>query len=237
MMESEKLRTKLDSLRNQANNSYSHVSFFDLDHTLLTCNSSYCYGSYLSRNGLIPFANRISLIWKYALHKLGGVSIEAMHHISFDMLFHNHESQRFLQLAALFLDESFSKMVNQPVMQRLTSAKKNTHFTVLLSSSPHFLVQSFADRFEIDMCHGTKYVLDAGRWTTIEQIINGNTKSAIVKDVCAFLEIPLENTTGYSDSHLDLPFLETVGTAVAVNPTTRLKKISQKRNWEIISTT
>lgn len=38
----------------------------------------------------------------------------------------------------------------------------------------------------------------------------------------------------YSDSHHDLPLLEYVGTAIAVNPDRKLKSKARKNNWEIV---
>ncbi|NLC10604.1 MAG: HAD-IB family hydrolase, partial [Gammaproteobacteria bacterium] len=39
----------------------------------------------------------------------------------------------------------------------------------------------------------------------------------------------------YSDSHNDLPLLEKVAQAIAVDPDERLRAIAQERGWQIIS--
>jgi phosphoserine phosphatase len=44
-----------------------------------------------------------------------------------------------------------------------------------------------------------------------------------------------EETTFYSDSFNDLPLLETVGTAVAVDPDDRLRDVAGQRGWKLIS--
>ena len=40
--------------------------------------------------------------------------------------------------------------------------------------------------------------------------------------------------TAYSDSVSDLPFLEAVGTAVAVNPEKHLRAVAVARGWRIV---
>jgi phosphoserine phosphatase len=45
----------------------------------------------------------------------------------------------------------------------------------------------------------------------------------------------LQDSVFYSDSHNDLPLLEKVTTAIAVDPDDQLKTIALERNWEIRS--
>jgi phosphoserine phosphatase len=46
-------------------------------------------------------------------------------------------------------------------------------------------------------------------------------------------DIDLEHSAFYSDSYNDLPMLERVGTAVAVNPDTRLRRHARRKGWPI----
>ena len=47
----------------------------------------------------------------------------------------------------------------------------------------------------------------------------------------------LRRCTAYSDSISDLPFLEAVGTAVAVNPDRELRRTAVERGWRIVEVT
>ena len=44
----------------------------------------------------------------------------------------------------------------------------------------------------------------------------------------------LGESTAYSDSHTDLPFLEAVGHPVAVNPDRALRRIAGERGWPVL---
>lgn len=46
-------------------------------------------------------------------------------------------------------------------------------------------------------------------------------------------QIDLSQSSFYSDSITDLPLLSTVGTPVAINPDTRLRREAEKRHWRI----
>jgi len=47
--------------------------------------------------------------------------------------------------------------------------------------------------------------------------------------------IDLAHSYFYSDSYNDLPMLERVGTAVAVNPDSRLRRHARRRGWSVQS--
>ena len=49
----------------------------------------------------------------------------------------------------------------------------------------------------------------------------------------AYEGLDLARCTAYSDSINDIPMLSKVGTAVAVNPDTQLRKAAQRNGWEI----
>jgi phosphoserine phosphatase len=45
----------------------------------------------------------------------------------------------------------------------------------------------------------------------------------------------MENSIFYSDSHNDIPLLELVDTAVAVDPDDKLAAVAKEKGWKILS--
>jgi len=45
--------------------------------------------------------------------------------------------------------------------------------------------------------------------------------------------IDLARSYFYSDSYNDLPMLERVGTAIAINPDARLRRLARQRRWQV----
>jgi phosphoserine phosphatase len=59
----------------------------------------------------------------------------------------------------------------------------------------------------------------------------GKHKVTLVKRWAARHGVDLAASTFYSDSYNDLPMLERVGRAVAVNPDARLRRVARARAW------
>jgi phosphoserine phosphatase len=55
-----------------------------------------------------------------------------------------------------------------------------------------------------------------------------------VRELAAREQIDLGESTAYSDSHTDLPFLEAVGHPVAVNPDRELRRLAADRGWPVL---
>ncbi len=60
-------------------------------------------------------------------------------------------------------------------------------------------------------------------------------KAQIVRELAAQEGIDLAASYAYSDSESDLPFLESVGHPVVVNPDLELLRIARERGWDIMS--
>jgi phosphoserine phosphatase len=56
----------------------------------------------------------------------------------------------------------------------------------------------------------------------------------VLREVAQREQIDLAASTAYSDSHSDLPFLEAVGHAVAVNPDRALRRCAAARGWPVL---
>ncbi|MGZ4291332.1 MAG: HAD family hydrolase, partial [Gaiellaceae bacterium] len=63
---------------------------------------------------------------------------------------------------------------------------------------------------------------------------HGEGKAQALRELAAGAGIDLAESTAYSDSYSDVPFLEAVGHPVAVNPDRRLRRIAARRGWPIV---
>jgi phosphoserine phosphatase len=64
--------------------------------------------------------------------------------------------------------------------------------------------------------------------------LDGRTKAEAVAELATVDGIDLAESTAYSDSASDVPFLEAVGHPVAVNPDRRLRAIARERGWRVL---
>jgi len=211
------------------------VSLFDLDQTLLKDNGSFQFGIYLYKHKAFSFASMLYYVICYALHKLNCMPMQRLHEKIFGSLFKGKSSSTFNQLAKEFLDQQFDSMCYPPAIQKLQEAKKSGHFTVILSSSPDFLVKLIANRLNVDAWAATSFLVDNNdNFWKISNVMHGECKSRYMHSLSKKLAISIGNFIAYSDSYLDLPFLKAAGRAVGVNPDKKLKSICKKNQWEII---
>lgn len=172
----------------------------------------------------------------YGLHKLRVISMEKMQQKIFTRLFMGRSYNEMELFAKKFVNRDFEALLYHPAVQCLKTAQENGHYTVILSSSPSFLVELFACRFNVDAWDGTRYELDKEqRFSTISHLIEGKDKAKYLKKMAQRLGLKIQQTTAYSDSVLDIDFLASAGTAVGVNPDKELRKVCEQREWQILA--
>lgn len=211
------------------------ISVFDLDHTLLKENSSFRFGLHLYQLNEISFFSLLYAVCCYGLHKAGPLSIQNLHQRTFNAFCKGSSLNRFKDRAVRFVEEHVSQMFYEPALQRLKEARDKGHRTILLSSSPDFLIASVAEYLNFDEWAATPYLVDQQqRFCALGPVLSGEAKKKYLDVVMQREGIARESVYAYTDSHLDLPLLEAAGHPVGVNPGPRLRSICQRRGWEII---
>jgi len=214
---------------------YSGISIFDLDKTLLVSNSSYHFGSYLYKNGDVTTRNVLELIWNYWRHHKGNVSMFELHQCAFNMLFSGQQSTEINEHVTNFLELHLDKLIRRSILELLQKAQSGGEYTIILSSSPDFIVSKVAGALNVSEYKGTEYLIGRdGSFAQVGSIFCGRSKARYVEQLVKRLGVSEKRVTGYSDSFSDLPLLEVVGNPVAVCPDAKLKKHCQLHEWPII---
>lgn len=212
------------------------ASLFDLDHTLLKENSSFSFGKFLYRRGVLRFSQLLSLGLVYFLHTIGLLSITSVHKIIFKSLFRGRPYSFFENQVNCFLEENFDGMLNEPVIERLKNAQAKNHFVAILSSSPEFLVKAMANKLGVYQYDASVYAVDDKmHFLRIDRLVQGKEKALWTSATAKRLGINKKKVSIYSDSILDLAFLQSGGIQIAVNPDKRLRRMCLRHRWEIIS--
>lgn len=135
-------------------------------------------------------------------------------------------------LVALFLESAGSELFRKELVALIDS--KNCPVWIM-SSSPSCIVEPIAKKLGVDLVTASYYALDAsGCYCHVERVVDGHQKE---QELTAYLQqtgLTPASVTAYSDSILDLALLHAVGRAVAVCPDRRLKRIAQKRSWQVL---
>lgn len=215
---------------------FSKLSVFDVDHTLLSCNSSFRFGVYLYKRSVLPFSSMLYLAFCYARHKLLGLSIFDLHSRIFEAFFKGRSLVHLQQEVGSFLSESLETMLFSPAVARLQKAQSEGHYTFLLSSGPDFLIGPLARHLGVNGFVSTCYQPDATQHlASISDLVDGPRKAEAFTELLKKLSLSKEDTFVYSDSELDLPLFQLAGKPIAVSPTPALRKLCKQNGWEIVT--
>lgn len=211
------------------------IHIFDLDHTLINVNSSLHYSQYLFKERKLQWSD---ITWVYLLafsYQLGFISLEELHQISFDKLFKGKKQSFWITCLEEYLQKNLHHILNPAVYFTLQDVQKRGGITAIFSSGPDFIVRPIAKALNINYLECSKYEVDKdGHFVKISSLLTGKDKEAALRRLARKKGVSLSHVTAYSDSILDLPFLESAGKAVCVNPDKKLKSEALIKGWEII---
>lgn len=214
---------------------FDRLYVFDLDHTLLTTNGSYSFGSYLYWKRFFSTFSMIYLAGCFWTHKLGFLSMQKLHEKIFNQLFKGRLQHEFHDHALQFIEAHLEDLYFIPLIEILKEAMKQNALVLILSSSPDFLVKLIGAKLGVSNTNGTAYHTNAeGCFETVGQCLDGQRKAEIVSQYASQYQLSKEQIFAYTDSWHDLPLLEAVGSPIAVSPDKKLKKISIHRGWKIL---
>lgn len=155
-----------------------------------------------------------------------GLSIEALHRLIF--------RRYLLGKAKAVIDTYVQEFIEElsfypPAYDKLKEAEHLGHHTVILSSSPDFLVGPIADKLGVDEWRASTYGLNEfGQLAEIKHLITGREKAKYIE------ESGRAQITAYSDSIHDLPMLLAAHTPIAVNPDKKLAKKAATYRWPVL---
>jgi HAD superfamily hydrolase (TIGR01490 family) len=134
------------------------------------------------------------------------------------------------------VDERILPRVYEDVARVIQSHRAGGDETYLVTAAPVELASSLAEALGMTGALGTEAEVDEeGRYTgaLVGDVLHGVAKAKAVAQLADERGIDLQKSSAYSDSKNDLPLLESVGRAHAVNPDSELRKIARARGWPI----
>jgi HAD superfamily hydrolase (TIGR01490 family) len=134
------------------------------------------------------------------------------------------------------VEERILPRVYEDVARVITSHRNSGDETYLVTAAPVELASYLAEALGMTGALGTEAEVDEeGRYTgaLVGDVLHGVAKAKAVSELADQRGIDLQKSSAYSDSKNDLPLLESVGRAHAVNPDSELRKIARARGWPI----
>ena len=221
----------------------TQLALFDLDSTLLPCDSDYEWGQFLARIGVVDgeeYAKKNGRF--YQDYKDGKLDINAFLRFSLKPL-SEHSRAQLKEWHDAFMKEVINGQLRQKAIDLVKRHQDAGDLCCVITATNSFVTRPIVESFGIQHLVAT------------EPATVGDNPSANftgeVKGTPNFREGKIQNLHDwlathqlsfdkmprsyfYSDSINDLPLLEEVSNPVATNPDDRLRNEAIKRNWPIL---
>lgn len=218
------------------------LAIFDLDHTLLDgdTDSLWCY--YLMDQGLLPSEWREANQCLEVQYRSGAISANAFSDF-YARSIAAVPADQVLQVRAEFTHRCCVPRIKPGVLSLLASHRAQGDTLLLSSATSTFLCALTAQHLVFEHLLGTELECASdGSFTRRTQGVL-NMREGKVTRLHAWLQAldtprisdTLAQATFYSDSINDLPLLQAVGHAVAIDPDPQLRTTAVHRQWPIRS--
>ena len=212
------------------------LALFDLDNTLLAGDSDYAWGEFLvHENKVDPDHYARMNAQFYDDYQQGKLDIFEYLRFALAPL----AALEPLELVALhrkFMNEVVSKMWLPAAEALVEKHRQAGDQLMVISATNRFIVEPICHRFGITEVIATEAEQKDGRYTGRVAGVPSYQQGKVTR-LKSWLKASgetLEGSIFYSDSINDLPLLEVVDNAVAVNPDALLLAEANKRGWPVL---
>jgi HAD superfamily hydrolase (TIGR01490 family) len=212
------------------------IAFFDLDKTLIADNSAKLWLRSEWKTRSIKLPQMVMASYWLAKYHLGFTKLDEVLEKGLALMQGQHQGQ-VIKKTEDFFASTIKNLYRPGALEAIKKHRDLGHTISLLTSSFDGLSELVSQDLKLDHCLCTVLEVDqAGLYTgkTIGPPCFGRNKVIFARELCYKLNIRLEECSFYTDSASDIPLLNLVGKAVAVNPDPHLRARAQIRKWDIV---
>lgn len=218
------------------------LAIFDLDHTLLDGDTDTLWCDYLIDQGLLPASWRVDNQRLQTQYRQGAISVQDFSDFYARSIAYL-PAHHLLQARADFTQQCCVPRIKPGAPALLASHREQGDTLVLSSATSTFLCTLTGQDLGFEHIIGTELERSAERCFTGRTQGTLNMREGKVARLLLWLEAmgksdtsaDLRAATFYSDSINDLPLLQAVGHAVAIDPDPLLREAAAQHQWPIRS--
>lgn len=213
------------------------LAIFDLDNTLLAGDSDHQWGEYLCARGLVDVeAYRAKNDAFYADYLAGQLDVVAYQNFCQEVLGHTDKAV-LDEWHTGFMRDCIEPMILPQGEALLAQHRAAGDVVMIITATNRFITGPIAQRLGVEHLIATECGMQNGQYTgeLVDVPSFQEGKITRLNHWLAEHQATLEDSYFYSDSYNDLPLLEQVTHAVAVDPDDTLRAQAQQRGWTILS--
>ena len=211
------------------------AALFDLDGTLIACNSAPLYMKHMRRTGQARRRDVAITLYYVLRYKLGLLDVERALARSMSFVRGRIEAAVEADAASWYRQELRPYLL--PAMAATVEAHRRAgHVPAILTSATRYLAEPLAADLGIEHVLSSGLVVRDGRFTgePVHPVCYGKGKIYWAERFAAAQGVDLARSYFYTDSITDLPLLERVGEPRVVNPDPRLRRTALRRGWPVL---
>jgi len=210
------------------------AALFDMDNTLLLGDTGMSWTRFLYKRGELPASMVAKVVYWSALYKLAVLDMDAVVTRIVRDLEGDSEAEMIAKCGEWY-ERDIASLVAPAARVAIEVHRAAGHTIVLATGSTVYAARPVAAGVQIDHVLATELEVDAAGLFTGKPraLCFGRHKVTLAERWAEGHGIDLAASYFYSDSYNDLPMLERVGRAVAINPDTRLRRHARRRGWPI----
>lgn len=209
--------------------------FFDMDNTLLRVDSSMSWTKFLYRRGELPAKMVAKAVYWSTLYKLAVLDMEAVvTKVCLDM--RGDSEDEMIAKCEVWFREHLAPEIAPAARVAIEKHRQAGHTVVLATGSTCYAARPVARMLGIEHVLSTELEVDAATRAftgRASALCFGHHKVTLAESWAERHGVDLAHSYFYSDSFNDLPLLQRVGTAIAVNPDARLYRLARRRGWAV----
>jgi HAD superfamily hydrolase (TIGR01490 family) len=211
-----------------------NAALFDMDKTLIRVNSARLFTRYRRERGEVSALEMARVSWwllRYWLGNLDANSIATRALVDY----RGFKESDMIAMCDEWFSSQVKKHITPAARQAVQRHREQGDVLIIASTATSYITRPLSQELGMDEVVCTELLVEDGRLTgEVESpICYGKGKLERVTKRLDHLGLSLRDATFYSDSITDLPLMEAVGTAVAVNPDLRLRSEARRRGWRL----
>ena len=207
------------------------AAFFDMDNTVLRIETGMSWAKFLYRRGELPPRMIAQAIYWHALYKLAVLDLDAVF-AKLALGLRGDSEAAMIAKCDIWYRNDVAPAVAPAARVAIEHHRRQGHLIVLATGSTQYAARPVARGIGIEHVLSSELEVAAGVFTgRAAAYCFGQHKVVLAEAWAARHGVDLAESYFYSDSYNDLPMLERVGTAIAINADARLRRHARIRGW------
>jgi HAD superfamily hydrolase (TIGR01490 family) len=207
------------------------AAFFDMDNTVLRVETGISWARFLYGRGELSSRMIAKAIYWQSLYKLAVLDMDAVF-ARLVMDLRGDSEAEMVAKSEIWYRDHVAPAVAPAARVAIEHHRQAGHLIVLATGSTQYAARPVAHDIGIEHVLSSELEVEHGLFTgRAAAVCFGHHKVALAERWAERHGVDLAASYFYSDSYNDLPMLERVGTAIAVNADARLRRHARRRGW------